>query len=84
MKQFNPEKIHKSDRKFTEGITAMTTGFAMVILGATTLNLPAWMACIFIPLGMGAYIIGLRWYKQSYGQPEKQAELLGEERTKEE
>jgi len=80
----HPKESHKSDRKFTEGITAMMVGFAMVILGETTLNPPAWTAGIFIPAGIFAYIIGFRCYMQSYRQSEKQTELLGEERGKKE
>lgn len=83
MKQFNSEETHGSDKKFTEGITAMMVGLTMVILGATALGLPRWTAAIFIPAGLASHILGLRWYRQSYGQFKKGTELLGKERTKE-
>lgn len=79
MKQSNSEKIRQSDRKFTEGMTAMVVGLTFVILGATVLNLPRWTVAIFIPAGILAYILGLRWYRQSYKQSKRsKAELLDE------
>lgn len=65
MKLSDREKIRKTEREFTEGITAMMAGLASVILGATVLNLPKWSAAIFIPMGILSYVLGLRWYKRS-------------------
>lgn len=58
----------KVERKYTEGIVAMTAGLACAILGATILDPPKWTAAIFIGLGVGAYITGLGWYKSSREQ----------------
>lgn len=59
------------DRKFTEGITAMTLGLAFVILGATVLHLPAWSAALLILMGLVSHFIGLRLYKQYYRESEQ-------------
>jgi len=65
MKESKSQEARKLERDFTEGITAMSAGLTMVILGATVLGLPAWSAALFIPFGIYSYIRGLRAYNQS-------------------
>ena len=52
-------------RRFAEGIAVMSVGLTAVILGANVIKLPSWSAAIFIPFGIIAYLIGLRWYTSS-------------------
>ena len=63
MKPFSPKQFN-SERQ-SEGITLITVALVVLIMGVTALNLPAWTALIFIPLGIILYIIGLDLYKQA-------------------
>lgn len=65
VKSMEEKKQGDSDRKFAEGVTAMTAGLTFIILGGTVLGLPQWSAAIFIPGGIIAYLIGLRCYRGS-------------------
>jgi hypothetical protein len=58
------------DKQQAESITSMTVGLAMVVFGAILLPLPSWAGWVFMAAGVGALIIGYRFY-------EKYSELVG-------
>lgn len=65
VKKMAQSKDGNQDRRFTEGIVAMTVGLTSVIVGGTVYGLPQWSWWIFIAFGIVAYAVGLRWYRSS-------------------
>lgn len=55
----------KSERKYSDGLTALGAGLTVVALGATILTPPGWAAYVYFAVGIIAAIIGTKWLRES-------------------